>query len=171
MPTTSTVFVLSSSHRQQRQQHRLLRCSSFILLVSSPAFLPAMISSILIGLAAVLFGTSTMALPASDADYGLGVRQSSCTNPERRDVAILPQSGYIAMAFQLDNPGAWIMHCHIAWHASSGLSMQFVESPDNILTSGAIGGWDTDDQNGGSTCANWNSFIPNMPFEQDDSGI
>lgn len=80
MPTTSTVFILSSSHRQQRQEHRLLRCSSFILLVSSPTFLPAMISSILIGLAAVLFGTSTMALPASDADYGLGVRQSSCTN-------------------------------------------------------------------------------------------
>lgn len=92
-------------------------------------------------------------------------------DPERRDVAILPQTGYIAMAFQLDNPGAWIMHCHIAWHASSGLSMQFVESPDNILTSGAIGGWDTDAQNGGSTCANWNSFIPNMPFKQDDSGI
>ncbi|KAK6201881.1 hypothetical protein LQW54_009291 [Pestalotiopsis sp. IQ-011] len=101
---------------------------------------------------------------------------SSTADPTTQDaLTVVPPctstSGYIAMVFQLDNPGAWIMHCHIAWHASSGLSIQFVELPDNILTSGAIGDWDTDIQNGGSTCANWNSFTPDMPFEQDDPGI
>jgi hypothetical protein len=92
-------------------------------------------------------------------------------NPERRDVAVLPVSGYLAIAFQLDNPGAWIVHCHIAWHASEGLAMQFVESTDSIKTSGAISNWDTAVDNGGSTCTNWNSYIPKQFFEQDDSGI
>lgn len=41
-------------------------------------------------------------------------------NPPRRDVVLLPAGGYIAIAFKPDNPGAWLMHCHIAWHASAG---------------------------------------------------
>lgn len=41
-------------------------------------------------------------------------------NPPRRDVVLLPADGYIAIAFKPDNPGAWLMHCHIAWHASAG---------------------------------------------------
>jgi len=34
-------------------------------------------------------------------------------NPPRRDTAMLPASGFMVMAFQTDNPGAWLMHCHI----------------------------------------------------------
>jgi FtsP/CotA-like multicopper oxidase with cupredoxin domain len=34
-------------------------------------------------------------------------------NPPRRDTAMLPASGYLVMAFQTDDPGAWLMHCHI----------------------------------------------------------
>lgn len=30
------------------------------------------------------------------------------TNPPRRDVATMPGNGYIALAFQLDNPGTWL---------------------------------------------------------------
>lgn len=41
-------------------------------------------------------------------------------NPPRRDTALLPAGGFLAMAFRPDNPGAWLLHCHIAWHASSG---------------------------------------------------
>lgn len=36
-------------------------------------------------------------------------------NPVRRDVVLLPAGGYIAIAFRPDNPGAWLVHCHIAW--------------------------------------------------------
>lgn len=42
-------------------------------------------------------------------------------NPPRRDVVLLPGGGFIAIAFKPDNPGAWLMHCHIAWHASAGM--------------------------------------------------
>lgn len=43
-------------------------------------------------------------------------------NPPRRDVVIVPSGGWVAVAFRPDNPGAWLVHCHIAWHASSGES-------------------------------------------------
>lgn len=48
-------------------------------------------------------------------------------NPTRRDVALLPINGYLVIGFQMNNVGSWLMHCHIAWHASSGLAVQFVE--------------------------------------------
>lgn len=41
-------------------------------------------------------------------------------NPPRRDVVLVPAGGYIAIAFRPDNPGVWLLHCHIAWHASAG---------------------------------------------------
>ena len=36
-------------------------------------------------------------------------------NPPRRDVALLPVTGFLLIAFQINNPGTWLMHCHIAW--------------------------------------------------------
>ncbi len=36
-------------------------------------------------------------------------------NPPRRDVALLPVNGFLLIAFQVNNPGTWLMHCHIAW--------------------------------------------------------
>jgi hypothetical protein len=53
-------------------------------------------------------------------------------NPPRRDTALLPGGGFLAMAFRPDNPGAWLLHCHIAWHQSSGLGLQILVQPDNL---------------------------------------
>ncbi|KAL1984795.1 hypothetical protein VTN96DRAFT_8639 [Rasamsonia emersonii] len=54
----------------------------------------------------------------------------SLTNPPRRDTAVLPASGYLVVAFKTDNPGAWLMHCHIGWHTEMGLAIQFIEQYD-----------------------------------------
>ncbi|KAK3938958.1 Cupredoxin [Diplogelasinospora grovesii] len=86
-------------------------------------------------------------------------------NPPRRDVATLPGNGYLALAFQLDNPGAWLVHCHIAWHASQGLSLEFVESESSISVDSA------DQTVFTNTCNTWNSYIPTEVWPQDDSGI
>jgi hypothetical protein len=48
-------------------------------------------------------------------------------NPARRDVVLLPTDGYVIIAFKADNPGNWLMHCHIAGHASFGLGAQILE--------------------------------------------
>jgi len=57
-------------------------------------------------------------------------------NPIRRDTATLPGGGYLVLAFESDNPGAWLMHCHIPFHVSAGLGIQFLERMDEIDTSG-----------------------------------
>ncbi|CAK7198437.1 hypothetical protein SEUCBS139899_001098 [Sporothrix eucalyptigena] len=94
-------------------------------------------------------------------------------NPTRRDVAVLPANGYLAIAFQLDNPGTWLVHCHIAWHTGEGLAMQFVESADAALTSGALANWDNAawDGYGAGTCSNWADYVGVEVWPQDDSGI
>ncbi|OCL11693.1 laccase-like multicopper oxidase [Glonium stellatum] len=48
-------------------------------------------------------------------------------NPPRRDVVLLPQNGLVVIAFKTDNPGSWLMHCHIAYHATYGLALQILE--------------------------------------------
>ncbi|TGO33572.1 hypothetical protein BHYA_0239g00120 [Botrytis hyacinthi] len=88
-------------------------------------------------------------------------------NPPRRDVMTLPSGGHLVIAFQIDNPGSWLMHCHIAWHASEGLALQFVESESKILPT--IGTADVSTFQ--DTCAAWNAWTPTEPFPQDDSGI
>jgi len=84
-------------------------------------------------------------------------------NPTRRDVAFLPGQGWIVIAFPADNPGAWLMHCHIAWHISQGLGVQFLESKGSINMPGSD--WD-------NTCTNWNKYYSGNPaYLQIDSGL
>lgn len=75
-------------------------------------------------------------------------------NPIRRDTAMLPGGGWLAVAFVTDNPGAWLMHCHIAWHVDEGMAVQFLESeslmPQNELPATNL--WDT--------CSSWNMYYP-----------
>ncbi|KAL2880399.1 hypothetical protein SGCOL_004116 [Colletotrichum sp. CLE4] len=99
---------------------------------------------------------------------GSGTYSSSITlntdNPHRRDTAMLPSSGYLVMAWETDNPGAWLMHCHIGWHTSEGFSMQFVERYSEIA---AI----TDNSTLTDTCDTWTTFQEEYSIEQEDSGV
>ncbi|KAF2124574.1 multicopper oxidase [Dothidotthia symphoricarpi CBS 119687] len=85
-------------------------------------------------------------------------------NPPRRDTAMLPASGYLVIAFETDNPGAWLMHCHIGWHTSEGFAIQFVERADEIE---AI----TNADRLSNTCSNWSTFQTANSIEQEDSGV
>jgi FtsP/CotA-like multicopper oxidase with cupredoxin domain len=90
-------------------------------------------------------------------------------NPIRRDTATLPALGYLVLAFESDNPGAWLMHCHIPFHISGGLGVQFVERRKDILSSnGNFGAM----QEG---CATWHTFhkehFPNGILIEGDSGL
>ncbi|KAK5193701.1 hypothetical protein LTR99_006070 [Exophiala xenobiotica] len=80
---------------------------------------------------------------------GTGAWSSSLTNtlnfknPMRRDTVMLQGSagpgnpaGYTVIGFQTDNPGAWVMHCHILWHVDDGLALQFIERPEDIVKAG-----------------------------------
>lgn len=39
-------------------------------------------------------------------------------NPMRRDTVVAAPFGSVTLRLIADNPGAWFMHCYIAWHLS-----------------------------------------------------
>lgn len=86
-------------------------------------------------------------------------------NPARRDTALLPAAGYIVLAFQTDNPGVWLMHCHIGWHTSMGFALQIVEQkskiPNTVTDSCAL-------QN---TCSAWSNYATANNIQVLDSGV
>ncbi|KAF1364497.1 laccase [Lizonia empirigonia] len=90
-------------------------------------------------------------------------------NPIRRDTATLPALGYLVLAFESDNPGVWLMHCHTPFHVSAGLGVQFVEGKDEILKSN--GNLDAMQQG----CTDWQKFQkeyhPNGVLIEGDSGL
>ncbi|KAK7518617.1 putative multicopper oxidase, type 1 [Phyllosticta citriasiana] len=101
--------------------------------------------------------------------YGTGIFDTATSpsklnfnNPTRRDSAILPARGWLAIAFPTDNPGSWLMHCHIANHISEGLGVQFLESKDKIRLPGP------DYQR---TCANWDKYWATSIYPKTDSGL
>ncbi|KAH8652632.1 putative extracellular dihydrogeodin oxidase/laccase [Tricladium varicosporioides] len=86
------------------------------------------------------------------------------TDAPRRDVAMLPASGYLVIAYYTDNPGAWLLHCHIAWHASEGFALQLLERESEMTALMNTG-------NINSTCANWDVYTASDAIVQEDSGI
>ncbi|CAK9155935.1 unnamed protein product [Ilex paraguariensis] len=45
--------------------------------------------------------------------------------PEETTVGI-PNNGWVALRFRADNPGVWLMHCHLERHQSWGMGMVFI---------------------------------------------
>lgn len=111
-----------------------------------------------------LHGHDFYVLAQGTGTYSSATTTLNLDNPARRDTAILPASGHLVIAFYTDNPGAWLMHCHIGWHTSEGFALQFVERYDEIP---AI----TDSTRLTDGCAAWNTFVETESIEQEDSGV
>ncbi|KAL3421006.1 multicopper oxidase [Phlyctema vagabunda] len=111
-------------------------------------------------------------LDSGTTEFNPNTANLTLVNPPRRDVALLPVDGYLIIAFQINNPGAWLMHCHIAWHASGGLALQFIEKPNELVRSFKKSGIL---EQYAESCTNWGAyytvFNKNNHAEQDDSGI
>ncbi|KAF2716845.1 multicopper oxidase [Polychaeton citri CBS 116435] len=94
-------------------------------------------------------------------------------NPPRRDVAMMPggagpagAGGHLVLAFYTDNPGAWLMHCHIGWHAQMGFALQIIENLEGIKKT------EVDTCKMQETCKNWHSYTNQANiFTMPDSGI
>ncbi|KAH8602219.1 putative extracellular dihydrogeodin oxidase/laccase [Bisporella sp. PMI_857] len=111
-----------------------------------------------------LHGHDFWILAQATGTYSADSTTLNLDNPPRRDVAMLPGAGYLVIAFITDNPGAWLMHCHIGWHTSEGFALQLIERYDEIeaLT-------DLDTLN--STCIAWEEYAESSGVEQEDSGV
>ncbi|KAK3995163.1 laccase [Cladorrhinum sp. PSN332] len=88
-------------------------------------------------------------------------------NPPRRDVTMLPAKGWVLIAFKSDNPGAWLFHCHIAWHVSGGLSVQYLERPNDFRQQITTADRTIHD----NVCNAWRAYWPTNPFPKGDSGL
>ena len=77
---------------------------------------------------------------------------------------MLPAFGWLTVAFRTDNPGAWLFHCHIAWHASQGLSVQYLERASEIPSAMNLNEITPN-------CNAWRSYSPTAIWPQSDSGI
>jgi FtsP/CotA-like multicopper oxidase with cupredoxin domain len=95
---------------------------------------------------------------------------TNADNPQRRDTQLLTKASgdgtlaYLVIQFDLDNPGVWPLHCHLAWHVSGGLFVQLVEGADQIKN------FDVPSEVP-ETCSNWSSFIQKVTPDQIDSGV
>lgn len=90
-------------------------------------------------------------------------------NPQRRDVQIIPAQsssgpGYLVLQFNADNPGVWPLHCHIAWHVSTGLYVNILERPDDIKKKRIPSIM-------AQTCRDWAKFTDTTVVAQIDSGL
>ena len=70
------------------------------------------------------------------------------------------------LAFETDNPGAWIMHCHIGWHTLEGFALQFLEMESEIESLGLIDGTALND-----TCSAWTTYAESSGTEQGEGGL
>ncbi|PVI01802.1 laccase-like multicopper oxidase [Periconia macrospinosa] len=110
-----------------------------------------------------LHGHDFFVLAQGDGEYTSSTALN-LNNPPRRDTAMLPASGHLVLAFETDNPGAWLMHCHIGWHTSEGFALQFIERYDEITPL-----LDTASLN--QNCAAWREHEEAFGIEQEDSGV
>ena len=85
-------------------------------------------------------------------------------NPQRRDVQNLAPYGHLVMQFDADNPGVWPFHCHIAWHLSQGLYVNFLERPADIAQLQIPGSL-------AKSCKAWDAYSKNNVVLEIDDGV
>ncbi|KAF9563631.1 hypothetical protein CPC08DRAFT_824885 [Agrocybe pediades] len=85
-----------------------------------------------------------------------GSTEYNYANPVQRDVVSVGSPGdNVTIRFTTDNPGPWIMHCHIDWHLEIGLSVVFAEDVPHIATSNQPPAWD-------QLCPTYNALPPQV---------
>ncbi|CAM0905147.1 unnamed protein product [Alopecurus aequalis] len=70
-------------------------------------------------------------------DARTAVRSYNLVNPPQRNTVAVPAGGWAVIRFTADNPGVWVMHCHLDAHLPFGLAMAFEvddgPTPDTVL--------------------------------------
>lgn len=109
-----------------------------------------------------MHGDDLRILATGDRQWDEDLRKLEVDNPMRRDTFMLRAGGYAILAFYTDNPGVWLMRCHIAWHVSEGLSMSPYVRKDDIKIDPTAGKSIEDG------CAAWDNYLssPNRSIYQ-----
>ncbi|XP_052173772.1 laccase-7-like isoform X1 [Diospyros lotus] len=52
-------------------------------------------------------------------------KKFNLVNPQRRNTIAMPADGWVVIRFRANNPGTWLLHCHVEMHLLWGQSMVF----------------------------------------------
>ncbi|KAJ2690646.1 ferroxidase fet3 [Coemansia spiralis] len=55
---------------------------------------------------------------------------TKCNAPMQRDTFVVPVNHYVKLRFRADNPGVWLLHCHMDVHFGMGMALTLIEAPD-----------------------------------------
>jgi iron transport multicopper oxidase len=44
--------------------------------------------------------------------------------------------GFVKIRFVTNNPGIWLLHCHMEWHMQQGLAVTLIENADALMKNG-----------------------------------
>ncbi|GAP83150.2 putative iron transport multicopper oxidase FET3 [Rosellinia necatrix] len=70
--------------------------------------------------------------PRSNAGNWTGTKLVPAT-PVRRDTVAVFANSYVVLRIVADNPGVFLLHCHIEWHVEMGLSATLIEAPERLV--------------------------------------
>lgn len=70
--------------------------------------------------------------PSSSPSSSSTTTTWNLANPLRRDTFTVPAESHVVIRFRADNPGIWVMHCHVAWHLEAGMLVSFLERPGDL---------------------------------------
>ena len=52
-----------------------------------------------------------------------GLIKRNLVDPPFKDTVSVPDSGFTIIRFHADNPGYWLLHCHMSWHNHLGMAL------------------------------------------------
>ena len=65
----------------------------------------------------------------SDKNWSHGnIPGMNLKNPPMKDTLVIPSGGYVIIRFRSDNPGKWLIRCHIDVYALNGMAMVINEA-------------------------------------------
>ena len=63
---------------------------------------------------------------------------NSWISPKYPDTVAERPSGWAVVRVRLDNPGTWMLHCHIAWHLAMKMSGFIITEPKLVSEDRAV---------------------------------
>jgi FtsP/CotA-like multicopper oxidase with cupredoxin domain len=76
-------------------------------------------------------------LISGDGEWDEEISKLETANPTRRDTFMMRTGGYVILTFYTDK--VWLLHCHIAWHASERLSTSLFVRKNDMKPNLAVG--------------------------------
>ncbi|XP_021716596.1 laccase-7-like [Chenopodium quinoa] len=72
------------------------------------------------------FNFQVLAQGFGNYDPNVDRRKFNLVNPQIRNTIAVPTGGWAVVRFRANNPGVWILHCHLDVHLTWGLAMAFI---------------------------------------------